>query len=478
MAYDSDYLLASKFFGLYNLSDLPKIYTQKVFPVNDVFEPLFKKDFDIFLSFGGRGSGKSDTVAFHLIEECIHEPYFFCAYGRNVHDTVRNSVHSTLVTIIELLGYQEDFTYSKSPNGSLDITHKNGNRFIAYGGDKPDKLKSIKDPTHILMEEADQFSLEAFGQLGATLRTQRGKNRMYLLFNTEKVNKSHWIRKVFFSDESSELVSTKKVLKIFCNYTDNYFIDQAEYYEQLKLNVAGNAHRLEAVARGAWGVDVNQNPFFYNLDGDLHLHDNIELSKDSYFDLSFDFNHTPTTLILGQLDYKEKTAKIIDHISTTPESLRGLTPIQSACQIFVNKYIDTGLIQRHQIRITGDASGTQRKADRIKGENFYKDIERALGVRRSQIYLPKANYPHKVSYEIINRVLFELKDNFKIDSSLQILLDDLNNSYPDEKLSLDSAKKEFGLHATDAFRYLCLLWFSPKLKEYEKTIEIFKKEEG
>lgn len=49
--------------------------------------------------------------------------------------------------------------------------------------------------------------------------------------------------------------TNKKILKIFCNYTDNYFINQESYYETLKLNSAGNQHQLEAATKGAWGVE-------------------------------------------------------------------------------------------------------------------------------------------------------------------------------------------------------------------------------
>jgi hypothetical protein len=44
----------------------------------------------------------------------------------------------------------------------------------------------------------------------------------------------------------------------------------------------------------------------------------------------------------------------------------------------------------------------------------------------------------------------------------------LEKAYPGKNFSLDEAKKEFGLHALDAFRYLLLMWFTPK--DYEKKI--------
>lgn len=482
MAYSSNYVLASKFFKNFSLEEIKKLYALRLFPINDVFEPLFTEDFDVFLGYGGRGGGKSDTVAFHLLEECENEKYFKCYYGRNVFDTVRNSFHATLVTAIELLGRENEYGYSKQPNGSLDIIHKRtGNKFIAFGGDKPDKLKSIKDPTHIVFEEADQFSLEVFTQMGATLRTIRGKNRMYLLFNTEKVNERHWIRRVFFPELSKEkpdeeLQSNKKLLKIFCNYTDNYFIDQDAYYENLKLNSAGNHHQLEASARGAWGVEINKNPFFYAFNETIHTGNAKYINDKRYVDLSFDFNHTPVTLIVGQLDDMNKEVRIFDHIQADPNTTKDKTPIEAVCQIFIDKYIKTGLVMLSNIRITGDASGTQKKADRRRGEDFYTDILRYLGLKSGALYLPKKNYLHITSYEIINKVLYSLQnDNFIIDTDLIFLIEEIQKAYPSKNYSLDDAKKEFGLHALDAWRYLILLWFSPK--DYEKKLLYLTKKE-
>ena len=481
MSYQSKYALASKVFEYYTLENYKELYDASIFPINDVFQPLFTKDFDVFLGFGGRGGGKTDHVAYHLIEECINDPYFSCYYGRNVFDTVRGSFHSTLITCIELLHLESEFTYSKAPNGTLEILHnKTGNKFTAFGGDKPDKLKSIKDPTHIVFEEADQFSLEVFTQMGATLRTLRGKNRMYLIFNTEKVNGRHWLARVFFPELLTEgdgigFDTNKRILKIFCNYTDNYFIDQETYYETLKLNSAGNQHQLEAATRGAWGVELNGNPFFYALRKDLHVGNAKYILQNTYMDLSFDFNHTPMTLIVGMFNKIQGQALVIDHISADPNTLEGKTPIEAVCEIFIKRYLLTGLVQLNNIRVTGDASGTHKTASRRRGEDFYTDILKYLGLKRSALILPKKNYLHKTSYEVINKVLYSfINGELIIDEDLHILLDDLVKAYPAENYSLDKAKKEYGLHALDAFRYLMLLWFNPK--DYLKTIEYILKQ--
>jgi len=152
-----------------------------------------------------------------------------------------------------------------------------------------------------------------------------------------------------------------------------------------------------------------------------------------------------------------------------------MTPIEAACEIFRRRYIATGLVQIGQVRVTGDASGQQRKADRRADENFFVDILKALGLRRNAMKVPKANPLHRESYEMINYILSQLQGGqLVIDQSLSILLSEIESAYPDEKLSLDKAKKELGLHAVDAWRYLLHLWFDPrKYKEqvlYLKTL--------
>ena len=72
MSYSSKYALASKVFKYFDIESYKELYDVGVFPINDIFKPIFTEYFDILLAYGGRGGGKSDTVAFQLIEECIN----------------------------------------------------------------------------------------------------------------------------------------------------------------------------------------------------------------------------------------------------------------------------------------------------------------------------------------------------------------------------------------------------------------------
>src|SRR5690606_4682714 len=129
--------------------------------------------------------GKSEAVFDKLINDCLESEYFRCYYGRKIFDTVRGSCFKTIIECLKKMNLAHLFNFSEADNSSMVITCKtNRNQFIPFGGDKADKLKSIKDPTHIVCEEFDQFDFKDFKDLYPTLRTERGANVFYGMFNT------------------------------------------------------------------------------------------------------------------------------------------------------------------------------------------------------------------------------------------------------------------------------------------------------
>jgi phage terminase large subunit len=77
----------------------------------------------------------------------------------------------------------------------MEITTKHNKNFMrTFTIDDPSKAKSIKDPSHIWMEEADQFTEKDFGLLLSRLRTEKvKKTQLVLTTNTERMHNSHWI---------------------------------------------------------------------------------------------------------------------------------------------------------------------------------------------------------------------------------------------------------------------------------------------
>lgn len=244
-----------------------KLISSGVVPVNDALIDLWENQNRINLLYGSYGSGKSVFIVDVLLNRCLSDKFFRCYYGRKILDTVRGTVFKTLTDRIKELRLEQFFTFSDKPNGTMVIAcRSNGNEFIPFGANDSQSLKSIKDPTHFFCEELDQFTFEDFGVIYSRLRTKKAITQFYGAFNTERVYKSHWIRKILFDGEYKELAHKRKV-----NFTDNLFIDRTEYEQQLRLSAGGNSAFFNAIARGEWGMARTGNEFWKQFAEDRHV---------------------------------------------------------------------------------------------------------------------------------------------------------------------------------------------------------------
>jgi PBSX family phage terminase large subunit len=168
--------------------------TKIAFPCNDVFIPDWNSIADILLLIGGYGGGKSQFVVANLLNRQMNDKYYRLYYGRKVYDTVRASCFDTFCDTIEYFKLEDEFEYSRKEKSSMVIKSKVNRNFARpFVIDKADKVKSIKDPSHIWMEEADQFTSADFGLLLSRLRTSKTKTQLILTCNTEKLRPEHWI---------------------------------------------------------------------------------------------------------------------------------------------------------------------------------------------------------------------------------------------------------------------------------------------
>ena len=81
---------------------------------NEVYEPYFANTNRYALLLGGRGSGKSYTVADKSIQRVIEQPGHRFAYGRKVYKTVRGSQYETLCRRIHAMGLSWSFEMGRS----------------------------------------------------------------------------------------------------------------------------------------------------------------------------------------------------------------------------------------------------------------------------------------------------------------------------------------------------------------------------
>ncbi len=355
--------------------------------VNDKLLPIWENDFDILLLYGGRGGGKSEVVCDHLLNLAMNEEYFRCYYGRKVYDTVRGSCFATLIYCIKKNKLEHLFNFSESDSSSMVITCiANGNKFIPFGSDKADKLKSIKDPTHIWCEEFDQFIFNDFKALYPTLRTLRGANCFICTFNTHEVLPNHFILKLFFPEKYEgkdkddvlmiDLLKNTRIKKLFVNYTDNYFIDKEKYRAQLLLSSAGNMVVFEAVANGAWGVIQNDAPWLFAWNAEKHM-SKVELfaKPELILFLCWDFNRNPMACTVIQWDEAKQEVYIIEVIKEANIGTEGV------CEIVRKKYPDSKFIYM----ITGDYSGDTPSSLYKEQVTNYSVIKKELKLADGQI---------------------------------------------------------------------------------------------
>lgn len=442
----------SVFVGLSD--ELKKILIENgAVPVNDIFFPYWECRSKIMFFYGGFGSGKSVFLVDRLIYKCLFNPYFRCFFGRKIKDTVRDSIYATICDRIEELGLQHYFKYSRADNSSMVIRCTyNGNSFHPFGADKVDSLKSIKDPTDIFCDEMDQFTERDLGVLLSRLRTEKAETQLSGAFNTVTVTDSHWIKMNFFADESTaryKEYARYSITKVFCNYSDNYFINQKEYEDTLWIAAAFDETRFRAIAAGEWGSDQKGNRFIYSfrekqkLDknpGYCHVVEGMVPDYKLPLIVSFDFNVEPITATIWQ------HARDLSWISGLQEYRLLNSDIFELCTRIRTDHPEAFFT------ITGDASGRSRTAITRGNKNYYYFIKQELKVRDPQIILPGKN-PFHANTRVLANVIFAKHPAIVLNKSMHFTIMDINNVMLDDDGGMEKGKDKYKGHLMDTMLY-------------------------
>lgn len=461
-------VFASKFISKLSPEQRAQSIAAGIIPVNDALYRLHETTSDIWLLRGGRGGGKSEAVYDRLLNNALRDKFFNCYYGRKVLDKVRKSCFENIYECIEKLNLQKEFIYSKADNSSMTIRcRRNGNKFQPFGGDKPDNLKSFKDPSHIVCEEFDQFAFADFQDILPSMRTPKARCEFFGMFNTKDVMPGHWLLKVFFpelydgDDRSAfDALEGVQVEHLFVNFCDNYFIDQRDYLRRLKLASGGNHILLNSIAYGAWGVIENGNPWLYAF-RDLHekcphLRKLPFMASEPIY-LTFDINADPLSctawqrsrLVAGEGSFlhaikefggKIKVDDICAHIMTTfPNSI---------------------------FYVTGDRSGQNQDVGR--NQTIYQMIQSYMGLSNKQMNLNTANLEHQDSRLLCNTI-FEHYPIYIDPEGCPNLVADMRKATVD----MDSTKGnqllkdrgEFKMDYFDGMRYLFQTYYLQYIRD-------------
>lgn len=192
-------------------------------------------DYDTFteIHYGGASSGKSHGVIQKVVFKSLQawkyprKVLFLRKVGSSVYDSIFEDVKQCLEAW-GLLGA------CKVNNSAYRIELPNGAQFIFKGLDNPEKIKSIKGISDVVMEEASEFTLDDYTQLTLRLRDKKHpKKQIYLMFNP--VSKVNWVYNAFFVKKPKNTVIYQTT------YKDNRFLD-----DLTKENIEELANRNEA----------------------------------------------------------------------------------------------------------------------------------------------------------------------------------------------------------------------------------------
>lgn len=128
------------------------------------------KDARYYVFYGGRGSGKSHSVARYLIARALTEPIrILCA--REFQNSITDSVHALLADIISQLGLSEFFAIKNNT-----IEGISGSCFIFKGlAHNIEAIKSTEGVDVVWIEEAERVSQKSWDILTPTIRKPGSK---------------------------------------------------------------------------------------------------------------------------------------------------------------------------------------------------------------------------------------------------------------------------------------------------------------
>lgn len=430
--------------------------------------------FDIELIWGGRDSGKSHEIAQLLIIECLQQDYFRCIMIKKTFESVKDSQWQTIKDVCESWGIDHLFTFTVSP---LSITCKvNGNKFIARGCDKADKIKSVKDPSSCWIEEADQISHSDYITIATTLRGPKGTRvKQYLSFNPETSGErdKFWIYKRFFNDpfernfegeiEFKDLHGkTHELLyrSTHTTYKDNPYCtpQRMVMLENLKIE---DPYYYDVFTLGNWGQKQKDRPFFTSIRPE-HVTAVPQYNPARDVICSMDFNINPFAFIFAH----KWTDKDGEHLHIFDEATIESGSIDKAVTYVKDHYPQS----IHRLTFTGDPGGNKREFSQRDNASLYTMLSRGLKLRPAQLIVPSAPR-HKNSKAECNYFLHHFPDFQVNKGKCPNLVFDLNNMEVDEHDSIIKSnrdKKDQRADHGDAFRYLVNTFFKVWIYNHQK----------
>lgn len=453
--------------------------------VNDAFIQLWNVNQGLLFLDGGYGSSKTTYAITRLLVKALQNKQFKCFYGRQKKTEARE-LHDNIIREIERNGWDTRFKYSMTPTGTTEILCKeNGNIFKMFGCDDVDSLKGIDNPTDIFIDEINQISFEAFSMIATRLRTPGVPLQLIGCFNNCDVFPDHWLVKYIYGSEipttkaeeiTLEALRRLGITKHHSTYLDNYFINQHNYLESLKMKAKGDEEVIKQYAEGGWGIKLSNKPYYKQFSPKKHIYEDIEYDRDLPLIISLDDNVNPYfPMLIGQIHGNR--VFFIDEITARNPN----NTIDWICGEFIRRYPlhDAGLI------ITGDATAVKHDVKVEFGTNMYTMIASALRRYNPILKLNKSNPNNKDRGAFLNMIFKEKYADIDIlvSKKCEKLIEDLVNCQDspkgdgkkDKKTSMVGGVREvqrYG-HFGDCMDYFVCMMFSNEFARFQNGEVIY-----
>ncbi|HEL1979678.1 TPA: PBSX family phage terminase large subunit [Streptococcus suis] len=274
-------------------------YPSRVFNKH-IYDKLY--DYSTFteVHYGGASSGKShgviQKVVFKACQDWKHprKILFLRKVGATVYDSIFEDVK-------QCLDYFQILDKCKVNNSAYRIELPNGAQFIFKGLDNPEKIKSIKGISDVVMEEASEFTLDDYTQLTLRLRDKKHKmKQIFLMFNP--VSKVNWVYNAFF------VKKPKNTVVYQTTYKDNRFLDKIT-----RENIEELANRNEAYYKiYALGEFATLDKLVFPKYERKLLNKDKLAHLPSYFGLDYGFINDPSAFMHVKIDDENRKLYIME----------------------------------------------------------------------------------------------------------------------------------------------------------------------
>lgn len=265
------------------------------------YKALFKSDARYAIVTGGRGSGKSFSIATFLALLMFEEGHTIL-YTRLTMTSAHLSIIPEFVKKLEQMGLTEYFEVTKT-----EIINKaTGSKIIFKGikssnGDQTANLKSLEGCTTWVLEEAEELVDEnIFDKINLSVRTQGVQNRVIMILNP--ATKEHWIYKKFFQDagvKPGSNLTKGQVTYIHTTYKDNIKNLDEIFVEEVQKLKTINEKKYNLQIEGHWQDAAEGVIFQYEIGS-------YDETLTTVYGQDFGFSWDPTTLVRVAIDKKLK----------------------------------------------------------------------------------------------------------------------------------------------------------------------------